>query len=103
MNNSPFISVPPIDAPLVKKDNTIGDEWKNHMDAITQNLGFIVSHDRFDSTKEETPVITVISLTTAQRNDLQNARNGTVIYNTTTNRFNFRENGAWVTFTPVAA
>ncbi len=35
-------------------------------------------------------------MTTAQR-DALTAVNGMIIYNTTTNQFNFRENGAWVT------
>ena len=35
------------------------------------------------------------SYTEAQR-DALTAVNGTIIYNTTTNQFNFRENGAWV-------
>jgi hypothetical protein len=34
-------------------------------------------------------------MTTAQR-DALTAMNGMIIYNTTTNQFNFRENGAWV-------
>lgn len=35
-------------------------------------------------------------MTTAQR-DALTAVNGMIVYNTTTNQFNFRENGAWVT------
>ena len=35
------------------------------------------------------------NMTTTQRNALT-AENGMIIYNTTTNAFNFRENGAWV-------
>jgi hypothetical protein len=35
-------------------------------------------------------------MTTTQRNALT-AVNGMIIYNTTTNQFNFYENGAWVT------
>jgi hypothetical protein len=35
-------------------------------------------------------------MTTAQRNALT-AVNGMIIYNTTTNQFNFYENGGWVT------
>ena len=36
------------------------------------------------------------SMTTAER-DALDAENGMIIYNTTTNAFNFYENGAWVT------
>lgn len=103
MNNSPFISYPPIYAPLVKNDNTISDAWKNHLDAITENLGYIVAHDRLNTSKDEIAVNTIIAMTTAKRIDLQNARNGTVIYDTDLHRFVFRENGAWVTFAPIPA
>jgi hypothetical protein len=60
-------------------------------------------HDRFADTKQETPMTVVISMTQARRDQLENAINGSVMYNETTNRMNFRENGAWVTFTPVPA
>jgi hypothetical protein len=35
-------------------------------------------------------------MTTAQRDALVSPQNGSVIYNTTTTKMNFRENGAWV-------
>lgn len=43
-----------------------------------------------------TGALLVTRMTTTQRNALT-ASNGMVLYNTTTNEFNFRENGAWVT------
>jgi hypothetical protein len=43
-----------------------------------------------------TGALIVPRMTTAQR-DALTAVNGMIIYNTTTNQFNFRENGAWVT------
>lgn len=43
-----------------------------------------------------TGALIVPRMTTAQRNALTPV-NGMIIYNTTTNQFNFRENGAWVT------
>ncbi len=43
-----------------------------------------------------TGALIVPRMTTAQRNALT-AVNGMIIYNTTTNQFNFYENGAWVT------
>jgi hypothetical protein len=107
MTNSPFLAVPPIYEHLISKDDpqkvTISDVWKNHMDAISQTLGVVVSYDRFSTSQQATPVSIVVSMDTTHRNQLENAFNGQIIYNTTTNRFNFRENGAWVTFTPVAA
>ncbi len=98
-----FMAVPPIQDVVITSDNKFTDAWKNHFDAISQTLGLVVVHDRFNTTKQETPITVVISMSTAQRNDLDNAVNSTIIYNTDTHRFNFRENGAWVTFTPIAA
>ncbi|EQB62704.1 MAG: hypothetical protein RBG1_1C00001G0283 [candidate division Zixibacteria bacterium RBG-1] len=43
-----------------------------------------------------TGALIVPRMTTAQR-DALTAVNGMIIYNTTTNQFNFREAGAWVT------
>lgn len=85
------------------KNIKIGDVWKRHIDSVTQTLGLVVRHDRFDTSKQETPVLCLISMTQAERDDLQNAYNGMALYNLTTNRVNFRENGAWVTFAPIAA
>lgn len=101
--NSAFMAVPPIEDQVLTGENIFTDTWKNHFDAISQTLGLVVVHDRFNNTKQETAVTVVIPMDQAKRNQLDNAINGSIIYNTTTNRFNFRENGAWVTFTPVAA
>jgi hypothetical protein len=103
MMSSPFLPEAPIYEDAITSDNKMTDIWKNHLDSISQTLGLVVTHDRFDNTKQETPVFSVIGMTTAQRNQLQNAFNGVIIYNTTTNAFNFRQGGAWVTFTPVPA
>ena len=51
----------------------------------------------------EVPTLQLPSMTTTERNQLDNARDGIAIYNTTTGRTNFREGGAWVTFTPIPA
>lgn len=102
--NAAFMALPPIYDNVLTEENKFTDAWKNHFDAISQTLGLVVVHDRFNnSEKQETPVTIVITMTEAQRDSLDNAINGSIIYNTTTNRFNFRENGAWVTFTPIPA
>lgn len=102
--NSPFLAIPPVQDKVITSDNVFTDIWKNHFDSISQTLGLVVVHDRLNNAdKQETPVTIVIAMSLANRNLLQNAIDGSIIYNTDTKRFNFRENGAWVTFTPVAA
>lgn len=101
--NAAFMALPPIGDNVITEDNKFTDAWKNHFDAISQTLGLVVVHDRFNNSKQETPVTVVIAMSEAQRNQLDNAIDSTIIYNTDTNRFNFRESGAWWTFTRVAA
>lgn len=109
MINSPFLPVAPIYEELTTKssdanlDNRMTDAWKNHMDAISETISYVVVHDRFNDTKQETPLTVMIAMTLARRNQLENAVNGAFMYNLDTNRVNFRENGAWVTFAPIPA
>lgn len=101
--NAAYMSPPPIQEKVVTEDNKFTDVWKNHFNSISQTLGLVIAHDRFNTSKQETPVTVVIAMKEAQRNDLQNAVDGMIMYNIDTNRFNFRESGTWVTFTPIAA
>jgi hypothetical protein len=41
------------------------------------------------------PVLVITQLTTEQRDGLTEIENGAVIYNTTTQKFNFRQNDTW--------
>lgn len=50
-----------------------------------------------------TGALIVPRMTTAQRDAIGAVANGAIIYNTTTNKMNFRENGAWVQPTVTAA
>lgn len=110
----PFISEPPIYNDFQDEDGNITPAWINWINSITRVMGYTIVHDYLidpltNERTEETPLLQAISLFQTKtgnelgRNELENARDGTIIYNKTTNRFNFRENGAWVTFAPVAA
>lgn len=104
---TPYISDAPIYDPFFEEDgNTITNSWKNWLNSISQGTGYLIVHDFLINggvRATEVALLQVPSMTTAQRNSLDNARDGTIIYNTTTLRTNFRENGAWVTFTPIPA
>jgi hypothetical protein len=109
----PFLNEAPIYDDLLQETNVLSNSWQTWFNSITQTTGYIITHDRFTPVSPPTPIpdddgdevvlLSATQLTEAQRDRLENARNGIILYNTTTNRFNFRENGAWVTFTPVAA
>lgn len=103
MINAAYLPVAPIHDDVLTSDNKLEDSWKNHFDAISQTISLVVVHDRFNDTKQETPVTRVIEMKEARRDQLDNARDGTIIYNLDTNKFNFRQGGAWVTFTPIPA
>ena len=47
--------------------------------------------------------LTVPEYTTAQRNDLDSPQNGQMIYNSTTNRIEIRQAGAWKFITTVSS
>ena len=106
---APFLPESPIYDKVVKQDGTLQDQWVNWTNSVSRTIGYAVVHDRFFDPlsspiiSQETPVNRVVPMTEAQRDILQNAYDGSIIYNLTTNRFNFRENGNWVTFTAVRA
>jgi len=63
--------------------------------AVNVGIGTTNPQGALDVTST-TGALIVPRMTTAQRDSLT-AVNGMIIYNTTTNQFNFREDGAWVT------
>lgn len=105
---TPFIAEPPIYNDLLDENGKVKGEWVNWLNSITRVMGYTIIHDYIvnpaDYVKEkEVPLLFATPLTTTQRDRLESARNGTILYNTTTNQFNFRAGGTWVTFTPIPA
>lgn len=106
----PFLPEAPIYDDMLN-DGKLTDPWMNWFNSITRVTGYAITHARFSNGAvlpgvtpgDETPVIEVTKLTENQRDELAAPRDATIIYNIDTDRFNFREAGAWVTFTPVAA
>lgn len=116
----PFISEPPIYNEFLDDEGVMTPAWVNWINSITRVMGYVIVHDYLiepaaapeDRVRaQETPLLQAVSLIETQlapntelgRDELENARDGTIIYNTTTGRFNFREGGLWKTFTPIAA
>lgn len=103
MINTPYISSAPVYDKFLDKDGNMVESWQNFNKAIPENLGYVVVQDRFNDTKQATPLTVVLQMSEDRRDQLENAIDGAVIYNTDTMRINFRENGAWVTYTPIPA
>lgn len=72
--------------PIIKDQVYLSNIWSDFMATFVESLqGYLSQNGIF-----------VPRLTTAQRDSLQNTVNGQLIYNTDANKFQGRENGAWV-------
>lgn len=112
--NPGYLPEAPIYDPIILEDAVkvgiieLTDPWRNWFNSITRTMGNVITHDVRDDAgppilKDDVYLVEVPHFTTVQRDQLQNARDGVIVYNTTTSRFNFREGGTWVTFTPIPA
>lgn len=77
----------PVYDPLIKEGtNKLSDLWGAFLATFIQTLTSYLTQNG----------IFIPQLTTAQRDALKNVSNGQLIYNTTLNKFQGRESGAWV-------
>lgn len=104
----PYMAQPPIYDYLFNDNGEISNPWQNYINSITRVTGLVIVNDWIVNpitNNRTTSVATLVAPAFSQsdRNKLDNAWNGMIIYNTDTKRMNFRENDAWVTFTPIPA
>lgn len=74
--------------PVTKCGDYLSSVWSDFMATFVETLqGYLTQN-----------CIKMPRITTAQRDALQNVENGFLIYNTTLNKFQGYENGAWINF-----
>lgn len=76
----------PVYDQAVNKDGYLTTEWSIYFSLFFEVLTYFISASG----------VRVAQLTTQQRDDLDLVVNGMIIYNTTTNKLQGRENNAWV-------
>jgi len=72
--------------PIIKDKVYLSNVWSDFMATFVESLREYLSQNG----------LFVPRITTDQRDSLQNVINGQLIYNTSTNKFQGYENGAWV-------
>ncbi|HWI50080.1 MAG TPA: hypothetical protein VNU45_17865 [Rummeliibacillus sp.] len=113
-----YLANPPIYDKLLDENGMLTTNWQNWFNSITQIMGFGITHDSIkDSSvgRKDASILACPAYSTADRDNLDNARQGTVIFNTDYSgtpsgpQFQFQitdtsagSSPTWVTFTPVA-
>jgi hypothetical protein len=106
---SPYLDNAPVYEDLleIQKDVVqLNDAWANWFDDVVFSTGQCITHDFVISPsgeRDDFPMLMATQGTMAERNSLENARDGSVFFNTDTKEFNFRQNGQWVKFSPIPA
>ena len=72
--------------PVIKDQVYLSNVWSDFMATFVESLREYLTQNGIFTPR----------ITTAQRDALQNVINGQLIYNTSTNKFQGYENGAWV-------
>jgi hypothetical protein len=104
-----FLNDPPVyDELLETIDRTkLNDSWSNWFDDVVESMGQCITHDfivdPITGDRRDAAILMATGGSITDRNNLENARNGSIWYNTDTDQFNFRQGGSWVTFTPIPA
>jgi hypothetical protein len=102
-----YLIEPPVyDTLLDGTDNPLNVSWINWFNSVVQAIGQCITHDAIvdiNMNRFDVAILMPTQGTTLQRNQLANANNGSIWYNTDTEEFNFRQNGVWVKFTPIPA
>ena len=93
------IMPPPFKDAVIKEQpkSLFSDTWAKWTSLLSDVVGNYFVSAR-DANGRSFPLFFVPSLTTTQRNALQNVQNGAVIYNVTVHKFQGYANGTWVDF-----
>lgn len=102
-----FLNDPPVYNELMDPiDKTrLDDNWLNWFNDVVESMGQCITHDfivdPITGDRRDVALLMATGGSTLDRNQLENARNGSFWYNTDTGKMNVRENGVWVMYTSI--
>jgi hypothetical protein len=105
-----YLPDPPIWSEFLTPEGQITTPWKNWINLVGPAIGIGIIHGFLKNPingqrYQEIGLLKAPDFTTTQRDMIDSPQDGVIIYNTDMPNpaFNFRVNGAWVTFTPIPA